>query len=57
MSEMGLAYATVDFVITSEGRWVFLEANPGGNYGWLEASTELPISAALADLLAAGGPS
>lgn len=57
MSEMRLAYAAVDFVITSEGRWVFLEANPGGNYGWLEASTELPISAALAGLLAAGRPS
>ncbi len=57
MHQMGLAYAAVDFVVTPEGRWVFLEANPGGQYGWLEAHTGLPISAALADLLSAGGNS
>lgn len=57
MHQMDLAYAAVDFVVTPEGRWVFLEANPGGQYGWLEAHTGLPISAALADLLTAGGHS
>ena len=40
----GLAYAAFDFVVTPDGRWVFLECNPGGQYGWLEGQTGLPIT-------------
>lgn len=31
-----------------------LECNPSGGYGWLEDALELPITEALADLLANG---
>ncbi|MGH3630499.1 MAG: RimK domain-containing protein, partial [Sciscionella sp.] len=54
MAKLELAYGALDFVITPEGDWVFLEINAGGQYGWLEEATCLPISAALAGLLAEG---
>lgn len=52
LDELGLVYGAFDFVITPKGRWVFLEVNPGGQYGWLEDHTDLPLTATLADLLA-----
>ncbi len=52
MRRMGLLYGALDFVVTPTGRWVFLECNPGGQYGWLESKTGVPLTAALADLLA-----
>jgi len=51
MDSLGLAYAAVDFAIDRDGRWCFLESNSSGQYGWLEAQTGAPITAALADLL------
>lgn len=51
MESLGLAYAAVDFAIDTTGRWCFLESNSSGQYGWLEAQTGAPITAALADLL------
>jgi glutathione synthase/RimK-type ligase-like ATP-grasp enzyme len=54
MKAFGLHYAAFDFVVTTDGQWVFLEANPGGQYGWLQAATGLPISTAVADLLEKG---
>lgn len=51
-----LRYAAFDFVVTPAGAWVFLEANPGGQFGWLEGATGLPISIALAALLTQGIP-
>lgn len=57
LAEMGLTYAAVDFAIDVDGHWVFLESNSSGQYFWLEAHTGAPITATLADLLAAGaGP-
>jgi ATP-grasp ribosomal peptide maturase len=52
MNALGLAYGALDFVVTPTGRWVFLECNSGGQYDWLEARTGVPLTAALADLLA-----
>lgn len=54
MDELGLLYGAFDFVISPDGRWVFLEVNPGGQFGWLEDHTDLPLTAALTDLLAKG---
>jgi ATP-grasp ribosomal peptide maturase len=55
MALFGLSYAAFDFAIDTDGRWVFLECNPGGQYGWLEGHTGLPITAAIAGALARGG--
>lgn len=54
MAELQLAYGAFDFIVTPEGQWVFLEVNPGGQYGWLEDVTSVPLTATLADFLAQG---
>jgi ATP-grasp ribosomal peptide maturase len=51
MNQLNLVYGAFDFVISPEGRWIFLEVNPGGQFGWLEHETDLPLTAAVADLL------
>jgi glutathione synthase/RimK-type ligase-like ATP-grasp enzyme len=50
--EFGLMFAVLDLVVTPENEYVFLELNPGGQWGWLEAETGLPMTEALADCLA-----
>jgi len=51
MDAFGLNYGAADFIRTPDGRHVFLEVNPSGEFFWLEHRPGLPISAALADLL------
>jgi glutathione synthase/RimK-type ligase-like ATP-grasp enzyme len=51
MKAFGLVYGAFDFIVTPEGRHVFLEVNPAGQYMWLESKLGLPITAALADAL------
>jgi ATP-grasp ribosomal peptide maturase len=55
LKALGLRFAAFDFVVRPDDRWVFLEANTAGQYGWIEHETGAPISRALADELA-GGP-
>jgi glutathione synthase/RimK-type ligase-like ATP-grasp enzyme len=50
---LGLAWATIDLVITPDDQHVFLELNPSGQWLWIERLTDLPITDALCDLLAA----
>jgi MvdC family ATP-grasp ribosomal peptide maturase len=54
VAALGLVYGAVDLIVTPEGRYVFLEVNPGGEWGMLEHDLGLPIAAALADALVAG---
>ncbi|WP_190812667.1 ATP-grasp ribosomal peptide maturase [Saccharopolyspora pogona] len=56
MRAFGLVYGALDFVVTPSGEWVFLEINPGGQYGWIEAATGVPLTSVLADLLTEGRP-
>jgi glutathione synthase/RimK-type ligase-like ATP-grasp enzyme len=56
LAELGLVYATVDFVVTPAGDHVFLEVNPDGQFMWLKHDLGLPFCEHLADLLAAGHP-
>ena len=51
MDALGLNYGAADFIVTPEGRHVFLELNPAGEFFWLERENGLPISEALADVL------
>ena len=51
MRRLGLLYGAIDLVETPDGRHVFLELNPSGEFFWLEQQPGLPISAALADIL------
>jgi glutathione synthase/RimK-type ligase-like ATP-grasp enzyme len=51
MKEFGLQYGAFDFIVTPDGRHVFLEVNPAGHYMWIESKLGLPITEALADAL------
>jgi MvdC family ATP-grasp ribosomal peptide maturase len=51
MSELGLVFGAVDLICTPEGEYVFLEVNPGGEWGMLERDLGLPISEAIATAL------
>jgi glutathione synthase/RimK-type ligase-like ATP-grasp enzyme len=48
---LGLGFAAVDLVERPDGRIVFLEANPNGQYAWLEQGGRTPVSDAVADAL------
>jgi ATP-grasp ribosomal peptide maturase len=54
LARLGLAFGAFDFAVTPEGEWVFLEVNPNGQWGWIEAATDLTISGAIADALEQG---
>ena len=54
MAHFGLVYGAFDFAVDAAGTWWTLECNPGGQYGFIEDATGLPITAALADLLEKG---
>jgi glutathione synthase/RimK-type ligase-like ATP-grasp enzyme len=49
---LGLAYAAIDLRRRDDGEHVFLEANPSGQWLFVERRTGLPITAAVATLLA-----
>jgi MvdD family ATP-grasp ribosomal peptide maturase len=51
MDYLGLNYGAIDMILTPDGRHVFLEINPAGEFFWLEDCPGLPISKAIADLL------
>jgi glutathione synthase/RimK-type ligase-like ATP-grasp enzyme len=54
MQVFGLVYGAFDFIVTPDGRHVFLEVNPGGQYMWVETTTGLSITMAIADVLSTG---
>jgi len=49
--DSGIFYGAHDLIETPEGEFVFLETNPAGQWGWLEAALDLPIGKAIADEL------
>jgi glutathione synthase/RimK-type ligase-like ATP-grasp enzyme len=51
MNRLGLVYGAIDLRLTPEGRYVFLEINPAGQFLYIEKATGQPIAAALADAL------
>ena len=51
MSELDLAFGAIDLICTPSGEHVFLEVNPGGEWGMLERDLGLPISEATAAAL------
>jgi glutathione synthase/RimK-type ligase-like ATP-grasp enzyme len=53
MRRLGLLYGAIDMRLTEDGRYIFLEINPAGQFLFVEQATGQPISAALAACLAA----
>lgn len=55
MRRLGLRFGAIDFVLTPDGQYVFLEVNPNGQWLWLDDKLELGITRAVADWLCDGG--
>jgi MvdD family ATP-grasp ribosomal peptide maturase len=52
LAYFGLHYGAIDIILTPDGRHVFLEVNPVGEFFWLECyPPHLPISQAIAEVL------
>jgi glutathione synthase/RimK-type ligase-like ATP-grasp enzyme len=56
MDYFSLNYGAIDIILTPDGRHVFLELNPSGEFFWLERAPGLSISEAIADLLLGHSP-
>lgn len=54
MKAMDLNFGCFDVLIAKDGRPVFLECNPNGQWLWVENMTGLPIARAIADELRSG---
>lgn len=54
IEHFGLAFGAIDMILTPDGRYIFLENNPNGQFGWIEGRTGLPLTAALVEMLIAG---
>lgn len=54
MERLGLVFGSVDLIVTAEGRFVFLEVNPNGQFDWIAQLTGLPVYENLASMLRAG---
>jgi hypothetical protein len=53
VERLGLRYGAIDLILTPDGRYVFLEINPGGQFAWIELATGMPITDAICDLMVA----
>jgi MvdD family ATP-grasp ribosomal peptide maturase len=51
MDYFALNYGAIDIIVTPDGRHVFLEINPVGEFFWLERCPGLPIADAIAGVL------
>lgn len=50
--KLGLVFAALDLILTPDHQYVFLEANPCGQYGWLEHFTGIPLTETVTNVLA-----
>lgn len=53
---LGLVYGAMDFVLTPDGRYVFLEVNQQGQFLWLEQMTGQPLLEHFCKMLEQGRP-
>jgi len=51
MKILDLEFGALDFIVTQNDEWYFLEINPMGQYLWIENLTGLKISNSIANLL------
>lgn len=54
MDALQMNYGAIDVIVTPDGRYVFLEDNPVGQFGWVEHATGMPIARTIARLLTGG---
>jgi glutathione synthase/RimK-type ligase-like ATP-grasp enzyme len=51
VDKLGLSFGAIDMIYDREGRYIFLEINPNGQWAWIELETGLPISDAIISIL------
>jgi glutathione synthase/RimK-type ligase-like ATP-grasp enzyme len=51
LRRLNLKFGAIDFVETVDDKFVFLEINPNGQWGWIQAQTGMPISDTIVKLL------
>ncbi|MEV8395290.1 MULTISPECIES: ATP-grasp ribosomal peptide maturase [unclassified Streptomyces] len=51
LDRLALRYAALDFVVSPNNEWTFLEANPCGQWDWIAHEAGHPIAEAIADEL------
>lgn len=54
MERTGLAFGSIDMILTPAGEYVFLELNPNGQFDWVAQRAGLPLYEHLAAMLCAG---
>lgn len=54
VKKLGLKYGCIDMILTPDGRYVFLEINPNGQWCFVAERTGMPIGEAIAHLLVHG---
>jgi glutathione synthase/RimK-type ligase-like ATP-grasp enzyme len=54
VKRLGLNFGAIDLLLTPDGRYVFLEINPNGQWYWLEWMTGVPMTKSLCDMLSKG---
>jgi len=54
LERLGLVFGCLDFIRAADGRMMFLELNPAGQWYWVEQRTGLPLLNTFAELLASG---
>lgn len=51
VDRLGLRFGAIDLLLAPDGRFVFLEINPNGQWYWLEEAAGVPLTRALCDPL------
>lgn len=56
MERLGIVFGCLDFIVTPEGRHVFLEVNQMGQFAFVESYCGLPLIDAMSEMLLQGRP-
>ena len=49
--KLKLNYSAIDLVLDKNGKYIFLEINPNGQWAWIENILKFPISKRIVDIL------
>ena len=54
MKDFQLRFGAIDYIVSNDGKWYFLEINPNGQWQWLESILNLSISDCIMKVLLGG---
>jgi glutathione synthase/RimK-type ligase-like ATP-grasp enzyme len=54
VKDLNLKFGAIDFIIDKNGKYIFLEINPNGQWAWIEYQTKYPISKEIVEILKNG---